>query len=498
MAREALIVVDFGSSAVKVDAVSLEGELVAWERWRPRLLVDEVLPFIVDYDPREIEEGLFSSVRAVAREAGSRGYKVVGLGCTSQRYNMVLLDGERRAIRVSPNMDSRGFAASRTLEEVEAQELYRATGLYPPQLFTPMRLEWFRENDPETFSRVSKILTIHDWLVLLLTGELATDPTMAAGTMLFDLDSGAWCRRALEIFQLDPGALPDVVPTGSVVGALSREAAQALGLPEGLPVVACGGDSQASLVTTGRLEPGDAGVVAGYTVPTFMHAGRGVVDESRRVWYTLHAEPGVKLVECNAGPLGKLFEWFLKAFKVPSYEELEKLAALSPIGSRGVRMRLYPSVMDAGRLGERDVRGFVELPPLVLPGAEGAELSDLARGLFEFVAMSIRANVEVAARVCGRKPGAVKLVGGLTRLKLLKEMLPHVLRSPLVVAKRHYSGSLGCAVMAAAALGYYRDWWEAAAAMSPLEHLSPDSALAAEYQTVYISWEGFYTRFEAV
>jgi len=498
VAREALVVVDFGSSAVKVDAVSLEGELVAGERWRPRLLVDEALPFIVEHDPREIEAKLFSSVRAVAGEAASRGYRVVGLGCASQRYNLVLLDKERRAIRVSPNVDSRGFAVSRAVGEVEAHELYRVTGLYPPHLFTPMRLEWFRENDPEALSKASKILTIHDWLVHLLTGELVTDPTMAASTMLFDLYKGAWSRKALEIFQLDSGALPEVVPTGSVAGSLSRDVAQALGLPEGLPVVACGGDSQASLVTAGRLEPGDVGVVTGYTVPVFMGAGGGAADESRRVWFTLHAEPGVRLAECNAGPLGKLFEWFLRAFGVPGYEELERLAARSPVGSRGVRMRLYPSVMDASRLGERDVRGFVELPPLVLPGSEGAELPDLARGLFEFVAMSIRANVELAARVCGRRPGAVKMVGGLTRLRLLKEMLPHVLRSPLVAAARYYSGSLGCAVMAASALGYYRDWWEAAAAMSPLERLSPDEALAAEYQAVYTSWEDFYMRFEVV
>uniref|UniRef100_A0A7C4FEY8 Carbohydrate kinase n=1 Tax=Thermofilum pendens TaxID=2269 RepID=A0A7C4FEY8_THEPE len=498
MAREAFIVVDFGSSAVKVEAVSLEGELVAGERWRPRLLFDEVLPFIVEHDPREIEERLLSSIRAVAGEAGSRGYRIAGLGCTSQRYNMVLLDREHRAVKVSPNVDSRGFVVSKTLDEAEAQELYRATGLYPPQLFTPMRLEWFRENDPDLLSRISKVLAIHDWLVYLLSGELATDPTMAASTMLFDLDRGAWSHRALEIFELDPEALPDVVPAGSVIGSVSRDIARALGLPEGLPVIACGGDSQASLVATGRFEPGDTGVVAGYTVPIFMGVERGAADESRRVWFTLHAEPGIKLLECNAGPLGKLFEWFIKAFRVSGYEELERLASLSSIGSRGVRMRLYPSVMDASRLGERDVRGFVELPPLVLPGAEGVELSDLTRGLFEFVAMSIRANVEVAAQVCGRRPGVVRLVGGLTRLKLLKEMLPHVLRSPLAVATRYYSGSLGCAVMAAASLGYYRDWWEAAAAMSPLERLSPDDALASDYQAVYTSWEGFYMRLEGI
>ncbi|MCC6059877.1 MAG: hypothetical protein LM563_06500 [Thermofilum sp.] len=140
----------------------------------------------------------------------------------------------------------------------------------------------------------------------------------------------------------------------------------------------------------------------------------------------------------------------------------------------------------------------VELEHVSREVLEGAELPDLARGLFEFVAMSIRANVELAARVCGRRPGAVKMVGGLTRLRLLKEMLPHVLRSPLVAAARYYSGSLGCAVMAASALGYYRDWWEAAAAMSPLERLSPDEALAAEYQAVYTSWEDFYMRFEVV
>jgi sugar (pentulose or hexulose) kinase len=496
MAREAFLIIDFGSSAVKVDAISLNGELVAAERWRPRLLTDEALPIIAEYSPNEVEEKLLNSLRAVTEKASGLGYRIVGLGCTAQRYNMVLLSREHRAIRVSPNLDSRGFMVSRTLEEAEVEELYQCTGLYPPQLFTPMRLEWFRENDPEIFSKIFKILAIHDWLVHMLTGEVVTDPTIAASTMLFDLDKGAWSGKALEIFQLEQDALPGIIPTGSIVGTIDKNIAYALSLSEDIPIIACGGDSQASLVTTGRFELGDTGIVAGYTVPIFMGAERGTRDQARRVWFTSHAVPGIKLVECNSGPLGKLVEWFLKAFRVTSYEEFESLARCSPIGSRGVKMRLYPSVMDASKLSERDVRGIIELPPVVLPGSEGAELQDMARGLYEFIAMSIRANIEVASKICGRGPRSVRLVGGLTRLKLLKDMLPQMLRSPIMVATKYYSGSLGCAIMCATALGYYHDWREAATVMSPLELMQPNEASAADYQAVYTGWEDFYRRFE--
>ncbi|MEM1568013.1 MAG: FGGY-family carbohydrate kinase [Thermofilaceae archaeon] len=492
MSREALIVVDFGSSALKVQAFTTSGEFIVERRAPLRLYADEAT-LTVEYNPTEVESSLFTCLRSVGEGLQRLQYEVKGIGCTSQRYNMVLLDINGRELCMSPNVDPRGFLASLSLSDDECAELYRVTGLYPPHLFTAARLIWFKEFKPESFSKISKILTICDWLLYKLCGAYTTCPSLAASTMLFDVVSMRWSRKAMEMFGVVEDMLPEIVREGDFAGYLSREAAEKTSLPEGLPVVVCGGDTQTAALAAGVFGEGEVGVIAGRTVPVVAWTGNPAIDAGMRTWLVPHVGGGW-LVESNAGPLGEFVEWFLRDIIVAEdYGALDRLFELSEPGAKGVMMKLYPSIMDAKSLGRQSFRSFISTPLLASPFTQPVKVCDMVRALLEYVAYSIKANVLQAVSVASKRLTSVRATGGLTRIRSLRKLLPSVLGRTVFLTNVPHGSGAGSAALTAFSLGCYSSLREAARAFVLLEGCEPDPDLVEHYEAAYVSWLDFYT-----
>ncbi|MCS7104091.1 MAG: FGGY-family carbohydrate kinase [Thermofilaceae archaeon] len=492
MSKDALIVVDFGSSALKVQAVTFEGDLLAEEKEKPTIVKDES-SLSVEYDSGVVTSLVLDCLRLVNLKVQRLGYKVRGIGCTSQRFNMVLLDREGRVLCMSPNNDPRGFLARLNLNEQDLRKLYSLTGLCPPQLFAPARLKWFEDYNAGVLSRVAKIMTMCDYLVYTLCDRIVTDPTSAAGSMLFDVRKGSWCTEALEIFGVEENSLPEVTDTGEVVGYLSEKVASKTALPKDVPVVVCGGDTQSAFFSMHVFDADDAGVVMGHTIPVGVVTNEPRLDEQMRTWLT----PLLRerwLVESNAGPLGLFVEWSLgNIFRSSDFSILDGLAELAPPGAKGLLMKLYPSISDVKILGHQDVRGLISLPPLASPFSELVGLEDVARSLIEFIVFSVKANLNQALTVARRKLKRVAVTGGLTRLTLMRKLLPSVLSFSTEFTKHHYGTALGCAAMVARALGYYASLEDAVRAMSPVIIVEPIQELKHCYEPIYTSWLSFYT-----
>ena len=126
--------------------------------------------------------------------------------------------------------------------------------------FTAPKLLWMRDEEPSLFDRTRTLLLPKDFVRLVMTGEKATEPSDAAGTLLFDVRRGSWSDEMIAALQLDPGMLPPVRGSAGVTGALTADAAEALGLRQGIPVVGGGADNAAAAVGSGVVERGsDAG-----------------------------------------------------------------------------------------------------------------------------------------------------------------------------------------------------------------------------------------------
>lgn len=491
MSKEAIVVVDFGSSALKVQAFALNGELIVESR-RPLQLIRDEASLAVEYDPLETEAALFGCLRAVCDRLRHLSCSVKGVSCTSQRYNMVLLDSDGREICISPNVDPRGFLAGLELDEETLVEVYRTTGLHPPQLFTPARLKWFKEFKPDTYSRISKVLTICDWVVYKLCRAFATSPSMAASTMVFDVVGRRWSEKMIDIFNVERDWLPDVAEEGGTAGFVTGDVARETGLPIGSPVVNCGGDTHSAMVAMRAYSEGEVGVVAGHTAPVAAYVGEPVFDAEMRTW--LVPLLGGWFVESNAGPLGFLVDWFLRSIDASGdYRLLDALFESSEPGARGVLMKLHPSIMDSRSLGRRGFRSVIAMPPLASPFTSVVRACDMARALLEYTTYSIKANVVQAASVASRKLLRVKVTGGLTRLSSIRKLLPSALGVDTLSTEHHYGSGLGSVALAAWRLGYYSSLEDAARALCPLVKLEPDEELGRCYEELYASWLDFYT-----
>lgn len=487
-----MIVIDFGSSALKVQAVTLEGDLLAEEKGKPTIVKDES-SLSVEYDSGEVTSLVMNCLRLVSLKVQKLGCRVRGIGCVSQRFNMVLLDRDGRVLCMSPNNDPRGFLARLSIDEQDLRKLYDLTGLCPPQLFAPARLKWFEDYNAGVLSRVAKIMTICDYLVYMLCNRIVTDPTSAAGSMLFDIRKRAWCTEALEIFDVEENSLPEVADTGEVVGYLSEKVASKTALPEDVPVVVCGGDTQSAFFSMHAFEADNAGVVMGHTIPVGVVTNEPRLDEQMRTWLT----PLLRerwLVESNAGPLGLSVEWLLgNILRSSDFSILDGLVELAPPGARGLLMKLYPSISDVKALGHQDVRGLISLPPLASPFSELVGLEDVARSMLEFIVFSVKANLNQALTVARRRLKRVAVTGGLTRLTSMRKLLPSVLGFVTEFTKYYYGTTLGCAAMVARALGYYTSLEDAVRAMSPVNVVEPIQGLEHCYEPIYTSWLSFYT-----
>ncbi len=177
-------------------------------------------------------------VREALRESGCCPRQVRGLGVSSQGISFVPVDGNDSPLRPAFSwLDSRAGGQRRRVQDSLGEEMiFSITGKRCSEAYVLPKLLWFRENEPEVWGKTRRILMGLDFLLARLTGEHLTDHTMASGTMMYDITLRKWSPRILEAFGLEPSILPGIRQGGETAGRLRAAAAEALGLPAGVPV----------------------------------------------------------------------------------------------------------------------------------------------------------------------------------------------------------------------------------------------------------------------
>ena len=173
-------------------------------------------------------------------------------------HSSVLLDEDARVVRPAILWnDVRTTVQCRFItHRVGKAGLRRLVGNPALEGFTAPKLLWVREHEPRLFGKTRRVLLPKDYVRFLMTGELATEPSDAAGTLLFDVKRGRWSEEMITGLRLDPAMLPPVFGSSEITGTLTEAAADALGLERGTPVVGGGADNAAASVGSGVVSPG--------------------------------------------------------------------------------------------------------------------------------------------------------------------------------------------------------------------------------------------------
>ena len=246
--------IDVGTTAVKALVVDELGSVVG-EAESP-LEVSVPMHGWAEQNPSDWWQGTIGTVRAACAQASVREVKAIGL--SGQMHSSVLLDKSDRVLRPAilwndvRTTAQCGFISGR----VGVEGLRRLVGNPALEGFTAPKLLWIRDEEPHLFDLARTVLLPKDYVRLLMTGEKATEPSDAAGTLLFDVQGSRWSKEMIGVLDLDPSMLPPVRGSTSVTGGLTAASAEALGLGQGTPVVGGGADNAAAAVGSGVVGQG--------------------------------------------------------------------------------------------------------------------------------------------------------------------------------------------------------------------------------------------------
>jgi xylulokinase len=258
-----VIGIDVGTSSCKGllldDTAAVRGEArAAYEMLHDREGRSEV-------DSRQVCDGVWRVIRELASLANRAGDPVsaIAFAVSGNEATAIGEDGAALTPTVG-SMDPRGGQALESwVELVDPAECYRVTGIPPHVMHPLMRLRWLRESEPAVFSRLHRFLCWGDLLALRLGAAPGIDYSMASCTMAFDIREHRWSDRLLEAAGIDAAVFGSPVRTGDVVGVVSSEVADELGLPPGVSVVAGGFDQPMAALGAGCFAPGSSAMSAG-------------------------------------------------------------------------------------------------------------------------------------------------------------------------------------------------------------------------------------------
>jgi autoinducer-2 kinase len=495
---ELLLAIDAGTGSCRAVAFDVNGMQIglAQREW-----THPVHPGVPGSQVFRTEENwalICACIREVLAATGAGAVSAVS--STSMREGMVLYDRRGNELWACPNVDSRAVEeAEELVRSGSAEEIYRQPGDWV-SITAPARFRWLARHEPETFSAIAHVGMLGDWILKRLCGEFVTDPSLGSSSGMFDLAARTWSAHVLELLGLERSLFPPVHEPGTVVGAVTREAAAATGLGAGTPCVVGGADTQLGLIGIGVVDPGRFTVVGGSFWQQTVVLDRPSIDPEARLRTLCHAAPGRWMMEGIGFYSGLTLRWFRDAFcgrdkelaadrGIDVYDLLEEEAAEAPPGANGV-LGIFSNLMEA----KRWVHASPSFLQFDLMQAEASGKKECVRAIEESAAYISRGHLEIAQNVSGRVLDEVVFTGGAAKGTLWPRILADVLDVPVLVPKVKESTALGAAICAGVGAGLYPSLAEGSRLARFEATVEPDPVAVAQYRPLYTQWRGVYDR----
>ena len=484
----AYLVLDLGTSGLKAFVLDDDGKIISYSKKRWKIIMDEDEIGTMEYNADYARNSLLDIIKSVIKKAKM---KIKAITVSAQRVATVFLDKRGDVLYIGPNSDARGIYLDFQLEEEEDLELYKETGHLPYFLFAPARLIWFKERRKRQYDRIYKILTLHDWVIYELTGEIISEPSIAADIGLINIHKRDWSRKVLEIFELEYDLLPELKKPGDFVGYLKEDLASTLGL-NNIAVYVGSGDTYLGLLATNAVNSGDIGIIAGYTAPVMQVIDRVKIDPEARMWCSPYLYHDKWVIESNAGNAGGVVDWFVNHFLNGDYSFYRDLIKKSSVGSNQTYLIGIPTIMDFKNLLEQSNKIRIETLSPIIPYMKKTNISDFARAIIEAIAYAIRANLEQILEISEIGIKHIGLTGGVTKFEIFPEILVNVLGRDIMMTKEANGSVFGCYLL-------LKERIEKVSINDLIKEnmilIKPSEEIIHEYNLHYESWLEAYKQF---
>ena len=479
---------DIGSSSVKASLVDAQTGKCLSSAFYPKseAAIMAVKPGWAEQDPSAWWENLKLATSSVLSGSGVDPKDIKAIGISYQMHGLVCVDKNLNVLRPSIIWcDSRAVPYGQKAFDEIGHERCLSHLLNSPGNFTASKLAWVKENEPELYAKIYKIMLPGDYIAMKLSGEVCTTVSGLSEGMLWDFAENSTAKLLMDYYGFDKGLIPEIRPTFSEQGRVSEAAAAELGLAAGIPITYRGGDQPNNALSLNVFNPGEIASTAGTSGVVYGVLGEVNYDPKSRVNTFAHVnhtaeQTRLGVLLCINGT-GILNSW-MKRNVAPegiSYSDMNDLAALAPIGSAGV------SVLPFGNGAERMLENKEVGCSLHGVNFNVHSKAHLLRAAQEGIVFSFKYGIEIMEQM-GMKVN--KIHAGHANM-----FLSPIFRNTLagvtgaVIDLYDTDGSVGAAKGAGIGAGIYKDNTEAFATLEKLAVIEPSDV--DEYAAAYEVWK---------
>ena len=494
MANRLLLGFDVGSSSVKASLVNADnGKCVATaffpEKEAPIMAVKAGW---AEQDPQMWWNNAKLSLKKIMADSGAKAEEIKAIGISYQMHGLVCVDKNLKALRPSIIWcDSRAVPyGEKAFKDLGAEQCLSHL-LNSPGNFTAAKLAWVKENEPELYSQIYKIMLPGDYIAMRLSGVANTTVSGLSEGMFWDFKNNQVADFLMKYYGFDASLIADIVPTFAEQSVVSAEAAEELGLKAGTPITYRGGDQPNNALSLNVLNPGEVAATAGTSGVVYGISDKVNTDPRSRINMFAHVnhtpeQPHLGVMHCTNG-VGIMNAW-MRRMVAPqvSYEQFNDMAAQAPIGSDGL------TVLPFGNGAERILENR-QLGSLIYGlNFNNHDANTLARAAQEGVAFSFQYGMSIMQ--------ATGMNTKVIRAGYANMFLSPIFRTTLatvadaVIELYDTDGSVGAATGAALGCGFFASAEEAFRSLRKIDVVTSDRSHHDEYLEAYARWENVLRR----
>jgi xylulokinase len=444
-----------------------------------------------EQDPMQWWQGMVSTTQSLLRGTGTRPEDIAALSISGHSLGAIPVarDGALLTRRAPIWSDLRAYReANAFFESVDYDAWYLDTGNgFPRELYAIFKIMWYKQHEPETYKQAHKFLGTKDYCNYLLTGRMCTDHSYASGSGVYSLLGAHYVDAYIRASGVDPDKLPEIIRSHDVVGTLTADAAQALGLPQRVAVVGGGVDNACMALGAKGTRNNRVYLSLGSSAWIALVSDKPVANTQFKSFVFAHVIPGMFASATSIFAGGSCLRWVRDNLfadlvekeatgEIPdAYVAMNELAAASPVGAN--RLAFNPSMAGGS---------MIEESPRIQGGFMGLNLShtraDVVRATMEGVALNLRHSLDILKKY---NSGIYEMlvVGGGSKSPFWRQMFADVMNLPIIkTGVDQEAASLGAAALAFYGLGIWKDYARIDQAHGAADTCLPDAARNARYE----------------